>query len=644
MAWYNPGTWFQKPLTTTVTDISAPVTTVTQTPTGPVTTTTPSKPGKTVTTIYGGGSTSSGVVSQTTTPAPATYSTTADTGTGYNPATNVSEASEPTSPSFQLPKLASIQTVGTPKMETYYGQSMLPAKVNEPFFTGLTEEIKQHPYRTLAYTGIGAGIGIATGGIGLAAGAVGWGGAATFVGEGIAITAPVIYGGYTASRISAAPEGFKLETAGRITGGEVLPFMVGGAAGSYVLKYGQGFVSTWGRKEIPQKDIIPSDVLSGKQVFPSAKPSEHMNLFLTQSQRIPGINEPTVYHTTGTTFWNPRTLEVKYTPAMETSETRGLFGSYGASPYFARTGTGVPTIYNAESVFSAVKPGTAAIVPTKLVPGWTAQPGQAFVPGSVGFPKREVQAIFPIGTKAVGVSQEYYYSWKGIRIPIDVFKAVPSGQASTTSTAAKVIAYSGTPSSSIVPSSSGLSAAMSSFFKPGKASSYTVTDIKSSPIAISSNVGPYVPKSIYTSGGGSSISTPPPSSPIISSPPKSIISTPPVSPTKYTPPSSPKYTPPSTPAYVPPYIPGGDMFGKLGVRIFKGKQRKKYTPDYPSLVFGTRGKAPKGFLSGEKRRPIPKGYSFAFKESPIGLNMGSFGKIKMPKISKIIKRFKKKRR
>lgn len=79
------------------------------------------------------------------------------------------------------------------------------------------------------------------------------------------------------------------------------------------------------------------------------------------------------------------------------------------------------------------------------------------------------------------------------------------------------------------------------------------------------------------------------------------------------------YTPPFF--LIPPLIPEFNF--KQTTRIYRGRQRKKYTPSYEALAFNIRGKAPKGIETGFRTRPIPKGYSFAFK-------MPKF-KFKMPK-------------
>ena len=84
------------------------------------------------------------------------------------------------------------------------------------------------------------------------------------------------------------------------------------------------------------------------------------------------------------------------------------------------------------------------------------------------------------------------------------------------------------------------------------------------------------------------------------------------------------------PTIIPPFIPSFDFSGSLGKRFYKGKQRKKYQPSYEAMVFKIFGKQPKGLETGARLRPIPKGYSFAFKTSPI--------QFKVPKLN--IRRFK----
>jgi hypothetical protein len=83
-----------------------------------------------------------------------------------------------------------------------------------------------------------------------------------------------------------------------------------------------------------------------------------------------------------------------------------------------------------------------------------------------------------------------------------------------------------------------------------------------------------------------------------------------------------------------PLVPSFD-FG-MTARKFRGKQRKKYTPSFEALIFGIRGKAPKR-ITGLETRPITKGFSFAFKESPINLSIKPI-KFKLPSKRKRRKR------
>lgn len=62
-----------------------------------------------------------------------------------------------------------------------------------------------------------------------------------------------------------------------------------------------------------------------------------------------------------------------------------------------------------------------------------------------------------------------------------------------------------------------------------------------------------------------------------------------------------------------PIIPRLNFDFGIGTRRTKGKeQRKKYTPDYPSLVLGRKGKAPKSTMTGLEIRPIPKKFRWEF--------------------------------
>jgi hypothetical protein len=101
------------------------------------------------------------------------------------------------------------------------------------------------------------------------------------------------------------------------------------------------------------------------------------------------------------------------------------------------------------------------------------------------------------------------------------------------------------------------------------------------------------------------------------------------------------YVPPSfTVPPIIPWLPKFDFNESVSKRSFKGKPRYKYVPSFEALVFNIRGKQPRGMETGARTRPIPKGYSFSYKSSPINFNRG----FKMPKFNFSIFGKRKKRK
>ena len=249
---------------------------------------------------------------------------------------------------------------------------------------------------------------------------------------GLGITA--VYGRSVVERVALEPtweeKGFKL---GEISATEITPFAVGGYLGVKTWPKIEGYLRTIGRKEIPIEKLVPKEVLYGDKKFveaPSGKISgkEYLKLFKEESQILPGIKEPTLYHATGQKFWNSQ-LKVKYTPEMETSELKGLYGAYKISPYFLKVQGGY-SLYGADVLGGYGKPGIAGIIPKKFILGYTAKPGTAFIPAI----KPEVEAILPLGSEAKLLSKDFFFKWKGVRIPIDVFKATTLGGTATKGT------------------------------------------------------------------------------------------------------------------------------------------------------------------------------------------------------------------
>jgi hypothetical protein len=424
-----------------------------------------------------------------------------------------------------------------------------------------------------------------------------------------------------------------------------------------------GYMNTRGRTYVPPENIVSKDVLTGAD-FPSAPPSQHYDLFMSNKYALPGAVKPAGYHATAEEW---TTLVTQ----PGTSEFKGTFISPSFSPHFTRISGSSSTLPTNNIFDTAVnklygdiiyggKPGVMNIEPNKFVKGYSSNTGDAFVPGAVGYPKTEPQAIIPPDTQLTKTGANFYTKWKGTRVPIDEFKTIPG--------------------SSLSKSLGNLEGGYSGFKPSSYGSSYASGISKFNPLGFSSSSFTSSPKSSYSSGAPDIV--------ISSAPPVSKSSTPgyingggsytpsvlsynpPSSPSSsrvdipsYNPSSSPSYNPPSSPklggggSYTPNYeVPGGIVFPKFDMdfsskfRGFKGKQRKKYTPSFEALVFNIRGKAPKGTETGFRVRPITKGYSFAFKDSPI--KFGNFGsnfskgfafkpfklnKVNMPKFRRLAK-------
>ena len=82
----------------------------------------------------------------------------------------------------------------------------------------------------------------------------------------------------------------------------------------------------------------------------------------------------------------------------------------------------------------------------------------------------------------------------------------------------------------------------------------------------------------------------------------------------------------------------------MGSRGFKPRRKLKYTPSFSALIFGIKGKQPRGLETGARVRPIPKGFKWSFGESSLkfgGFTISPSGSaFKFPKMSFNNKRMK----
>ena len=411
-----------------------------------------------------------------------------------------------------------------------------------------------------------------------------------------------------------AEEGTRSYTFGRIVGSEIEPMMLGGYIGAKAEKEFVGYLRTRGRIEIPLKRVVPSDVdvVGGKNVFPEAPKKLHYKLFMEQSQRMPSlklesytgkgklvyseevpIKSPALFwHQAKNQFWvSGKPFTIQYTPEMESSEFRALFGAHGVSPHFLGTEFKYKPI-SFDILPESTRPATAVIIPTKWRTGLPSKEwelGEALIPMN----KAEVQALLKIGTinqplKAV-TEKGFFYTIHGVRVPIDIFQA-QAGK--STEAVMKVIlppvsSYKPSTISGVSPSSissRALYSKISSILYPSKVSVSKVSKISYRPSKVTSSIKSIIsqasskislPRSSKISYPSSSISK---ISYIISEIEKSSI-------TK---------TPPSKPFILPPFE--TSLKGKI-----KRKAKFRKTPDiyglFPSFTARAVGLEPMKFKS-----------------------------------------------
>ena len=390
----------------------------------------------------------------------------------------------------------------------------------------------------------------------------------------------------------------KYEYLGR-TASELTAFSFGAKVGVGLTKEAIGYFRTVGRTGIPTETLIPQDVLSGKERFPMGPRSakEQLKMFQEQSFRLPGQEMPMGFHATGDKFWGN-----SFTASAGASEFKGLYVSYGISPNFLRVGgefsNVASSIWKSLNVFGALNmPSVAAIEPTRFSTGYGTRYGIGYIPGA----KTEVEAIFIPGSKAILTGKPFYFSYRGIRIPIDTFKMTGQGTATGASLSMPYSSYSGlSPYYYSLP-----------YFNP---SSY-ISGIKSSPkYGYYSNQYSYISKqsyisSISKSSIASSISTSKISrisSSAISSPISYSISYPYSISKSYSPISSYTNRYISRQYIPPPFIfPNLRYMGETKRFKFKGLQPKKYQPSLRAEIMNIKSvKMPKFAFAGISTRPI----------------------------------------
>ncbi len=428
----------------------------------------------------------------------------------YTEDLNIRKGSEAVTSAFITKKEENVDKEGfTLTFPSFEWQDKLTNKLQEfrakevrPFFSGFFGGIKEQPLKTALFTagafvapeiiyqaknipGVSAFL---TTNLAPMTKAIFPGISSWSTGEVISLGLGGLYGSSVIGRVYRSDT--RAKTLGEIGSTELLPMTVGGMAGTYFFPRFKQWAYSLERTKIPTEQIIPEDVISGKKKFvenPTGRinAKEYKNLFETESQiyvkKLQGytgkgefistqevqtlpVNVPGVsYHSTPSQWWTSGS-SITVTQSGS-SEFAGLYGAYRPSPHFLKTGGSSYSLYgNIANPYNL--PASLAIEPTKFVIGSTASPGQTFIPAI----KPEVESIFPLGTSAVSTSGSLFYQWNGRNIPLDFYRALPSGTTSSNSILISdlISAYSSASSSS----TSSAPSLLPSFIPSSSKSSY----------------------------------------------------------------------------------------------------------------------------------------------------------------------------
>ena len=245
----------------------------------------------------------------------------------------------------------------------------------------------------------------------------------------VRFTPAVIYGGLKVREMYGAPTSVeKGQVLGR-AGVELVSLGLGAYAGEKTLSKTVGWFTTAGREHIPVEKVVHKQVLEGGKTIPTEPPRKHVPIFKKGKQ---------FWHATPEAF-------TKYETFPGLRELPGLYGAPKASPHFLRIpGTLKPYQKTPLSLFGKYeapgrKPTLMLFEDLKFRYSPTKYMGKGFDPlapeikykflkpakkGYAEVPaiKSEIEALIRPGTKFELVSQKYYTEWKGVRVPIDIFK------------------------------------------------------------------------------------------------------------------------------------------------------------------------------------------------------------------------------
>lgn len=263
-------------------------------------------------------------------------------------------------------------------------------------------------------------------------------------------------------QIRLAPSGEKAFTTGKILAGDITPLLLGAITGAglrSVTEKAVGYVRTRGLKEVRAEDIIPERTLEGKQTYPLAPTRTHKRLFTESAAgKKLGYEDPRVFHASSQPL--PRELPETVIIKESESEIAGLFNAPFVSPQFLRVTNGEKIKFFGLKIFepspigkptvSLIKPTGIEVSPVRILNKnplkaefITPKPGVSQIP----LVKTEVEALLAPGTILKETGNNFFFSYKGQRIPIEEFTAVPAQAVGTSAGTLGSASYYSVPSS-----------------------------------------------------------------------------------------------------------------------------------------------------------------------------------------------------
>jgi hypothetical protein len=281
--------------------------------------------------------------------------------------------------------------------------------------TSVIPRTKGDIYKDLAIYGLGSGVGVAGKGVVAIAGRVSprLATATKVGGIGVGTYLTGTYAVDVGTKIYAAPT---YSEKGSIFGKSVKEMVLFGSgykSGGKIVDR----ISVIGRDYVPIENLVPKDVLTGKEQFVVSRSYGYKGKTGLNKQKFDlnvFIKKQYAYHTTPSKFWINGIL-VK----GSTSEFQGLYVAPEVSVYFSKVGGGkyklLPSI---KDLISVDNPAIARIKGK----GFSIYNKNDLNVGYVTGIKPEIEAVYPVGSEFLRTGKGLYTIFKGRIIKIDTFK------------------------------------------------------------------------------------------------------------------------------------------------------------------------------------------------------------------------------